>query len=372
MGRNKRPVNAIDFFDDLPAYYSRYSGSDAAFERFVMQFEKAFEELQSEIVGDPLRLTFTGPGKHEDDAAHAGYPLAVEMFDTGRLEYPKGALVQAPGSSDTTLLAEAIPAGSVGRNLICVTSRNFFNGKLLDGKLLKPGDRFIVSTGSGVTGLSSIRETPPANFKHLSAAVMKDIDKLAYLQYLASWVGLPLRSDKLMNWNRRYLRNAVKLLGVRSTLPGLTKMLNEWHQEEVVAAETVVTDLISSENGVDTVFRIGQSRIGIETMLGEGAQNQFQVHLTADPTDVCMRDPINMIAMENAARLILDLEKPAHTDYELHIHARTMQLAPDAPIAPYKRTADKRDEEDIPEGELAVKDTNTFARIGVTTLLWND
>jgi hypothetical protein len=208
---------------------------------------------------------------------------------------------------------------------------------------------------------------PPPNYSHLSGG-----DKLAYLQYLASWVGLPLRADKLLSWNRRFLREAVALAGNHSTLPGLTSMLKSWHHEEVAAAQTVVTDLTAPENGVNTVFRLGESRVGIDTALGEGAKGHFHVHLTADPNDVSMRDPKKMIALENAAKLMLELEKPAYTDYTLHIHSRTVQLAPDLAIAPYKRVIDKREPESAPEEELLVKDTNTFARVGVTTLLWND
>ncbi|MCL1905374.1 MAG: hypothetical protein FWG06_00020 [Clostridiales bacterium] len=361
MGRNTRPVNGIDFLDDLPEYYARYAGNDS-FRRFLMQFEAVFEGLQSSIVGNALTLTYVGPGrlKPKDDPDFTGYPLVVELFDAGHLGYPKGALVQIPGEPKNTLLAQPVEADSENLTLVYVTDSTF-SGRLV------PGGRLVVSTGSGITGLTSIRQMPPVNYRHLGEKA-----KLDYLQYLASWVGLPLRSDKLLSWNRRFLRNAVKLTGNRSTLPGLTEMLNCWHHEEVAKNETVVTDLTAPENGVDTVFRLGESRIGIDTMLGEGQKGHFYVHLTADPTDVTMRKPQKMAALENAARLMLELEKPTNTEYTLRIHSRTMQLAPDPAIAPYKQMLSKRAPESAPEEELTVKDTNTFARVGITTLLWND
>ena len=361
MGRNNRPVNSIDFLDDLPAFYSLAPGDDDSFRRFLMQFETVFEDLQSAIVGNLLTLTYRGAAVLPEGQKLNGYALVVDLFDAGHLGYPKGALVQIPGNPDTTLLSEPIPADGENLNIICVSDI-----KYLDKKFLKPGEKLLISTGSGLAGLTSIREMQPANFRYPG-----NDSKLDYLQYIASWVGLPLRPDKLLSWNRRFLREAVKLGSARSTLPGLTRLMNEWHQEEVDKDRTVITDLISPENGVDTVFRVGESRIGIDTVIGEAAPGHFHVHLTADPTDVGMRKQKNLVAMDNAARLMLDLEKPANTEYTLHIHAHTMQLAPDAPIAPYKK-APPRDPKDIPEGELSILETNKYARIGITTLLWGE
>ena len=368
MGRNTRPVNSIDFLDDLPAFYASVPSPDSeekkddSFRRFLMQFEAVFEDLQAAVVGNLLTLTFREAGDPEKHPDFSGYPLGVDLYDAGHLGYPKGALVRIAGRPETTLLAEPIVADGENKSWIYVTNENY-----LKKNFLKAGDKLLVSTGSGIAGLTSIREMPPVNYRYRG-----DKNKLTYLQYLASWVGLPLRSDKLPRWNRRFLREAVKLGGVHSTLSGLTELMNQWHQEEIDKSKTVITDLIAPETGVDTVFRIGENRIGIDTMLGEGAPGHFHVHLTADPSDVSMRKQKNIAAMENAARLMLDLEKPAHTEYTLCIHAHTMQLAPDAPIAPYIRASTPRIAESIPEGELSIKDTNTFARIGVTTLLWDD
>ena len=362
MGRNTRPVNSIDFLDDLPAFYSPAPKEDDSFRRFLMQFEAVFEDLQAAVVGDLLTLTFRGTGKPDEHPDFSGYPLGVDLYDAGHKGYPKGALVRIPGRPDTTLLAEPIKADAENQSWIYVTNANY-----LKKNFLREGEKLLVSTGSGITGLTSIREMPPKNYSYRG-----DKNKLAYLQYLASWVELPLRSDKSLRWNRRFMREAVKLGGIHSTLSGLTELMNQWHQEEIDKRKTVITDLVAPETGVDTVFRIGESRIGIDTVLGEGAPGHFHVHLTADPRDVSMRKQKSIAAMENAARLILDLEKPAHTEYTLYIHGHTMQLAPDAPIAPYTRASTQRCIGSIPEGELAITDTNTFARIGVTTLLWDD
>ncbi|NLT57999.1 MAG: hypothetical protein GXX99_03455 [Clostridiales bacterium] len=373
MDRRPRPINDIDFLNELPAFYARDAGEgDALFRRFLMPFEEMFAGLQAAIAGDVLTLTYRDSGEAPDGAGAAGYLLPVGLFDAGCLGYPKSTPVFIPGDPDTTLLAEPIPANGENIAAIRVTDRAFRSR-------LREGDRLVVRTGSGLAGLASIGEMPPSAFKNL------DDRAFAYLQYLASWVGLPLRSDKSVGWNRRFLREAVALdnnpATLRSTLPGIKALLDAWHHEEAAAQRTVVTDLISPENGVDTVFCLGGSRIGIDTLLGEGEPGHFAVYLTADPDDVYMRQPKNLDAMAAAAELMLNLERPAGTDYRLHIHAHTMRLAPNAPIAAYggaKGGAGPADQgggagEAPPSDEaLAVKDTNTFARIGVTTLLWGD
>lgn len=419
MGNNTRPVNSIDFLKKLPAFYAQDYGDDQLFRRFLMQFEEMFDRFQSTIAGDALTLTYRDPGADKRAAGGAGkktetpryYKITVDLFDAGHIGYPRGSLVFIQGDPDVTTLAEPIAADSENNSFIMVTDRTF-------PPRLKDGDKFIVRTNRGLAGLTAISEMPPSSYKHLE-------DKnFAYLQYLASWVGLPLRSDKPVSWNRRFLREAVALDNnavlldpktfkldkksgkQRSTLPGLKALLDSWHQEEADRSKTIVTDLLSPANYTEeqeqvfrqyygenfrTVCRLDESRIGIDTLLGEGEPGHFHVYLTSDPTDVYTRQPKNLDAMAAAAELILNLEKPVGTEYTLHISAHTMQLAPDLPIAPYgsgkasdASSAVKTQAEAVTgaeageaasietEEELAVKDTNTFARIGVTTLLWDD
>ena len=437
MGNNPRPVNSLEFIKLLPPFYAKGqgvsgvsgsgassgggvsgSGGDRLFLDFLLQFEEMFDGLQAAIVGDDLTLTYINRARAsaEEGAPFDDYTLVVEPFDAGRLGYPKNALVYIPGNADTTLLAEPIGANSEGESLVHIKDKKFYT-------YLKPGSTFIVKTCSGLAGLASTKETPSPAF-----GARDEKDKLAYLQYLASWVGLPVRSDKLVRWNRRFLREAMALdnegnnpLMLRSTLPGIRAMLNAWHKGEIVPQETYVTDLVSPENGVDTVFRVGDCRIGIDTLLGEGQAGRFHVYLTVNPNDVTMRDPKNIEAMIAAARLILDMEKPVNTEYVLHIKATTMQIAPESRVVSPKeaaaaaaatsaaaaeaaavlaakaaeaelamKAADAADAElaakaawaeltaEAEEAELAaeeeamlLKNANTYARVGITTLLWD-
>ena len=367
MALTPRPDSSVDFQYLLPAFYGAApEEGEPSFQAFLAQFEELFEGFQAAIAGDALTLTYRGvSGKNpgDDDPTSVGYPIPVELFTLGRIGYPKNTPVFIPGNPDTTQLAEAIEPGTEERDRILVTDKAFW-------KYLAPGSQIVVRTSSGLAGLSSIRETPPPAFRDLG-----EQEKLEYLRYLASWVGLPVRADKLISWNRRFLREAIRLENdprtQRSTLPGIRALLNEWHKGEIEEKKTIVTDLVAPNNEGDTMFRIGDSRIGIDTLFGEGESGHFHVYLTADPQDVTMRDPAKIHAMDAAAKLLLDREKPAHSVYTLHIQASTMQLAPDLRIAPKGNSKAMNDLIDAEEAFLPLQDTNTYARIGVTTLLWS-
>ncbi|MEK7995425.1 MAG: hypothetical protein AAB403_16615, partial [Planctomycetota bacterium] len=57
-------------------------------------------------------------------------------------------------------------------------------------------------------------------------------------------------------------------------------------------------------------------------------------------------------AFQRAARYLLDIEKPAHSYYQLRVRAHTMQLAPGEDAGRVK-------------GEV-------YAQVGLTTLLWEE
>jgi len=416
MGNNPRPINSVDFLKKLPAFYAQDYKDGQLFKLFLKQFEVMFAELQSAIVGDALTLTYRNPGNAESDsgsgfrketAALRGNEITVDPFDSGHLGYPEGSQVFIRGNPNTTILTEPIEADSKDNKFIRVKDSTVL-GQLEDGV------QFVVRTNSGLAGLTDLSDMPPCSYEHLDEKSLADLQYL--LQYLASWVGLPLRSDKPPSWNRRFLREAVALdneprvsdqnsmnqkpgpVRLRSTLPGIKALLDLWHQGEVEKDKTIVTDLLSPANYTEeqekffrkyypddddlrTVCCLGESRIGVDTQLGEGERGRFHVYLTADPNDANMRQPKNLDAMAAAAELILNMEKPVGTEYTLHIDAYTMQLAPDLPSGGGARNESAAGAAVEPAGaakaaaageaaEELAKDSNTFARIGVTTLLW--
>jgi phage tail-like protein len=207
-------------------------------------------------------------------------------------------------------------------------------------------DRAVAGT-DGTGGLPDLVDpaaTPPGELAHRGAS------PLAFLDYLASWLAIGLRPEKPVEWNRRYLARAIELAAVRGTLPGVDGLLRAWLAGDLapdVARELVpgptggsgarpaplVTDLLPAANGVDTVFQLDGSRLGVDTVLGLGPPQFFVADIVVDPAVRDLHDPVGLDALQRSARALLDAEKPAATYYELRVRGRTMQLAPADPSA---------------------------------------
>ena len=71
-----------------------------------------------------------------------------------------------------------------------------------------------------------------------------------------------------------------------------------------------------------TVFQIGvHSTIGLDTQLGGSAPHYFRVTVT-----MAKPDPATLQRQHQIVTALIDLEKPAHTDYDLNIIHTTMQI----------------------------------------------
>lgn len=311
--------------------------------------------------GDGLKLTVNSV---------TGTTIAVSSFSSGSLGFRAGTPVTTPESGARTVLAQAIPANSSLLTQIQVQDAAFA-GSLHPGDTLEVFSfmrRFLQAfetlfeqleaeiegtpdlTSGGIPDLFSPNTTPPPQFANRPQPGPGDID---FLDYLASWLALPLRTEKSIDWNRQFFNTAIPLYSERSTLPGIDGMLRAWLKDdllETTPATLVVADLGSTQTDADTVFQLGvTATMGVDTVLGEGPPFLFVVDLIADPTVTVLHTPAGLDVMQRAACFMLDSEKPAHTYYELRVRASTMQLAP-----PNQTTIDGK----------------PGAQIGATTLLW--
>ena len=219
-------------------------------------------------------------------------------------------------------------------------------------------------TSGGIPDLFDLDATPPPQFTpHRS---QPDFD---YLNYVASWIALPLRAEKPVDFQRAFLHAAIPLYPQRSTLVGMEKLLRAWLKGDLLETGPtdppllIVTDLTRTYNDVDTVFQLAPeetsgsvpgelyAQLGVNTVLGEGPPFFFIVDLITDPALRELRHPAGLGVFQRAARLLLDAEKPAYTYYQLRVRAHTMQLAP--PLG-----------EEV-EGEI-------YAQVSETTLLWDE
>ncbi len=311
--------------------------------------------------GDGLKLTVQSA---------AGTTLVVAPYSSGSLGFRAGTPVTATKGGAGTVLAQAIPANTSLLTRIQVRDAAFASslhaGDTLD--IFSFQRRFLQAfealfeqleaeiegaadlTGGGIPDLFSPDTTPPLQFAHRPQPGAGDLD---FLNYLAGWLALPLRSEKSLGWNRQFFEAAIPLYSQRGTLPGIDGILRAWLKGELLEdtpAPLVVSDLGPTQTDADTAFQLGVTgTVGVDTILGEGPPFLFIADLLADPTVAALRTPAGLDVMQKAARFMLDSEKPAHTYYELRLRTTTMQLSP-----PNQVTIDGQ----------------PGAQIGATTLLW--
>ncbi len=349
MTNNTRP---IQFRDYLPKVFRADEVDGTSFfSQFLRPFETQFEDLEAAIEGTPgsvLQL----PVESLTDTT-----ITVTAFTSGPVGYPIGTPITVPAKPLRTVLQQNIPANTTVSQ-IAVQDEFFVTD-------IEPGDKLELHPG-GIPDLFNPDTTPPPQFPYRP---LPDFD---YLNYLASWIALPLRTDLIRReaetdeayaarrteHNRQFFKTAISLYPQRSTLPGMEALLRAWLKGELLETEPpkpplpIFTDLTRVHTDVDTVFQLGEAAtLGVNTVLGEGPPFFFIVDLVTDPTVPELRNPVGLDTFQRTVRFILDAEKPANTYYQLRVRAHTMQL---------------------PEPGQTTIDGQPGAQIGKTTLLWEE
>lgn len=329
MAKNTRPV---EFLDYLPVVFKQ-SDSDGFLSDFIKAFEELFEELENAIEGTPGDIVQLTAESSSDTT------ITVSQFSSGTVGFPEGTPVTTLDRKRRTTLALEIPENTE-LTQIEVKSTSF-------AAALKAGDTVNLHPG-GIPDLFSLDTAPPPQFVH------RPQRKLDYLKYLADWIGLPLRTEKSPNWNRIFLKTAIKLYSNRGTLQGMQRLLRAWLKGDLKATKPplmILTDLTRIHTDVDAIFQLGETAtLGVDTVLGEGPPFFLIADLVTNPGSAELRNPAGLDVLRRAARFLIDIEKPSYTYYQLRIRAYTMQIAP-------------ADDEDRRTDEV-------YAQIGETTMLW--
>lgn len=131
-----------------------------------------------------------------------------------------------------------------------------------------------------------------------------------FLAWLAGWVALALRGDMDEERQRDFIARAVSLYRLRGTRQAL---------EEFVR---IHTRLGVTVNELHTPFQLGvHSTIGVDTVLDGGAPYFFRVLIRVPVTD-----PEQIRQYREIATAIIEMEKPAHTCYELDVETPMLQI----------------------------------------------
>jgi phage tail-like protein len=160
--------------------------------------------------------------------------------------------------------------------------------------------RFLLAFEQVLTGLPGVeegRDLPPSHGLEEIIATMATLfdpkeTREEFLPWLASWVALGLRADWTPDQKRNFLANVVPLYRRRGTKENLRELLRIY-----TGLDPVITGVVETD---PHFFRVS---VTISNPDAATLQRQFQI-----------------------ATALIDLQKPAHTDYELEILHETMQI----------------------------------------------
>lgn len=144
---------------------------------------------------------------------------------------------------------------------------------------------------------------------------IKRIDQLEkeFLRWLAGWVALSLRADWTPEQQRQFIAKIVPLYRRRGTKENLVKLLKIYAGED---SDPQVTE------PVDTPFQIGvHSQLGVDTQIGGAIPHYFQVSVKLPRPDFEL-----LKRQDDIVSALVDLQKPAHTYYDLTILYETLQI----------------------------------------------
>ena len=132
-----------------------------------------------------------------------------------------------------------------------------------------------------------------------------------FLEWLSGWVALTLRKDWKEEERRRILAKIVPSYRKRGTADGL---------KQVLAAFTGVLPDVIAIDELQQPFQLGvTSTVGGDSALDGGPPHYFMVRAQIPGAE-------NLGRNRAMLRAIIDLEKPAHTYYDLWIQTPAMQV----------------------------------------------
>jgi phage tail-like protein len=132
----------------------------------------------------------------------------------------------------------------------------------------------------------------------------------AFLSYLASWAALTLDQNWNLERKREWLRRIIPLYKRRGTRDGLQAYLTMFVGSQVAIDEP--------DGGM--TLGVDNTTVGVDTFLSDAPAYFFRVRLTYGfpPNPFELDVWSNLI---DGTRAIVDLEKPAHTYYQLDARA---------------------------------------------------
>jgi phage tail-like protein len=133
-----------------------------------------------------------------------------------------------------------------------------------------------------------------------------------FLPWLASWLAFTPRDLFEPRRLRRVVAGIVPLYGRRGTRAYLEALLALCFEE--------IAGVRIDERG-RAGLRVGASRLGIDSLLAEEQPFRFDVDVELRPVRDAAPTGAPPARLEEQVRAVIDFAKPAHTVYELRLHA---------------------------------------------------
>lgn len=136
------------------------------------------------------------------------------------------------------------------------------------------------------------------------------VDMDEFLTWMAGWMSLVLKEDWDFEKKREVIARIIPIYKMRGTKEGLERYLQIY-----AGKDTSVYEFLEP-------FQVGvTSTVGEDSIIGEGRPYYFQVNMTLP-----IPDPDILDKEEQAIRDVIEMEKPAHTDYDLIIQVPTLEI----------------------------------------------
>jgi phage tail-like protein len=220
---------------------------------------------------------------------------------------------------------------------------------------------FLLAFEQVLTGRTDVKDSDPkprkgleeisANIAQLfdpfgTAEIFKDLNQLLdepnagsslenekeFLQWLADWTALTLRGDWTPKQQRDLLANIVPLYQRRGTKDNLVDLLRIYAGEE---SNPKVTEPPDAPFQISHYLKIGtNTRIPCEVSNSQGLQIGDKTRRFGGATphffqvEITLRQPERELLKRQSeiVSALVDIQKPAHTHYELIIHSETIQI----------------------------------------------
>jgi phage tail-like protein len=175
--------------------------------------------------------------------------------------------------------------------------------------------RFLLAFEQVLTGLDGGEPVPAEGLEETIARIATLFDaretREEFLPWLAGWVALGLRADWSVAQKRDFVARVVPLYRGRGTAANLAELLKIY---------TGLTPQITG--GQDPELQVGvHSTIGKDMWIDGGPPHRFHVSVTMpNPDQKTLQRQFQI------ASALIDLQKPAHTTYELQIVFTTLQI----------------------------------------------